>query len=186
MKQLTLIALLSVATRPPRSSDHDAGAAELRRRAADLRTLNPNASPEGGAWRLPRPASGWRFPRTSLAVRLKRSGADDHCNVPRPAAREVQAGDCRYAQAQPQLSAARAFRWTQPGYPRDEAKYLPINSLVPAGSDRARSRCHADVICTDADLCDAVRPARLQRFVLRQSRRMRSNERHYLIRRGLA
>ncbi|MGH8238031.1 MAG: CsiV family protein, partial [Steroidobacteraceae bacterium] len=26
------------------------------------------------------------------------------------------------------------FGWTQPGYPRGDAKYLPINSLVPAGS----------------------------------------------------
>jgi hypothetical protein len=77
------------------------------------------------------------------------------------------------------------FGWTQPGYARDSAKYLPINSLVPAGSGLvgqvalSRGRyLHLTVdLVYDAPGAEGQPP---QRFVLRQSRRMRSNERHYL------
>lgn len=77
------------------------------------------------------------------------------------------------------------FGWTQPGYARDSAKYLPINSLVPAGSGLvgqvalSRGRyLHLTVdLVYDAPGVEGEPP---QRYVLRQSRRMRSNERHYL------
>jgi hypothetical protein len=77
------------------------------------------------------------------------------------------------------------FGWTQPGYPRGDAKYLPINSLVPAGSGLvgqvALSRGRYLHLTLDLvyDAPSAAGEA-TQRFVLRQSRRMRSNERHYL------
>jgi hypothetical protein len=77
------------------------------------------------------------------------------------------------------------FGWTQPGYPRDDAKFLTINSMVPAGSGLvgqvalSRGRyLHLTVdLVYDAPGAEGEPP---QRFVLRQSRRMRSNERHYL------
>lgn len=77
------------------------------------------------------------------------------------------------------------FGWTQPGYPRDSAKYLPINSMVPAGSglqgqialSRGRYLHLTLDLVYDAPGADG---GPTQRFVLRQSRRMRSNERHYL------
>ena len=77
------------------------------------------------------------------------------------------------------------FGWTQPGYPRGDAKYLPINSLVPAGSGLlgqvALSRGRYLHLTLDL-VYDAPGAAGepTQRFVLRQSRRMRSNERHYI------
>ena len=78
------------------------------------------------------------------------------------------------------------FGWTQPGYPRGDAKYLPINALVPAGSglvgqvalSRGRYLHLTLDLVYDAPGATAGEPT--QRFVLRQSRRMRSNERHYM------
>ena len=78
------------------------------------------------------------------------------------------------------------FGWTQPGYPRGDAKYLPINALVPAGSglvgqvalSRGRYLHLTLDLVYDAPGATAGEPT--QRFVLRQSRRMRSNERHYV------
>jgi hypothetical protein len=77
------------------------------------------------------------------------------------------------------------FGWTQPGYARNDAKLLTINSMVPAGSGivgqvaltRGRYLHLTLDLVYDAPGA-AGEPA--QRFVLRQSRRMRSNERHYL------
>ena len=77
------------------------------------------------------------------------------------------------------------FGWTQPGYPRGDAKYLPINSLVPAGSGLvgqvglSRGRYLHLTLDLVYDAPSAAGEA-TQRFVLRQSRRMRSNERHYM------
>ena len=77
------------------------------------------------------------------------------------------------------------FGWTQPGYPRGDAKYLPINSLVPASAGLvgqvALSRGRYLHLTLDLvyDAPSAAGEA-TQRFVLRQSRRMRSNERHYM------
>jgi hypothetical protein len=77
------------------------------------------------------------------------------------------------------------FGWTQPGYPRGDAKYLTINSMVPAGSgivgQVALSRGRYLHLTLDL-VYDAPGAAGepTQRFVLRQSRRMRSNERHYI------
>ena len=78
------------------------------------------------------------------------------------------------------------FGWTQPGYPRGDAKYLPINALVPAGSGLvgqvALSRGRDLHLTLDLvyDAPGATAGEATQRFVLRQSRRMRSNERHYI------
>ncbi len=77
------------------------------------------------------------------------------------------------------------FGWTQPGYPRGDAKYLPINAMVPADSGLrgqvalSRGRyLHLTVDLVYDAPAAAGEPT--QKFVLRQSRRMRSNERHYL------
>jgi Peptidoglycan-binding protein, CsiV len=72
------------------------------------------------------------------------------------------------------------FGWTQPGYPRDDARFLAIQPLVPGSSGLkgqiALSRGRylhltLDLVYAGADG---------QRYVLRQARRMRSNERHYI------
>jgi len=71
--------------------------------------------------------------------------------------------------------------WTQPGFPRNAAKYISVNSLVSSGSGLqgqiALSRGRYLHLTLDLVL-DSVESG--QRYVLRQTRRMRSTERHYI------
>lgn len=75
--------------------------------------------------------------------------------------------------------------WTQPGFPRNAASYVLLENMVTASSGLSgkialtRGRyLHLTLdIALDA-AATAAEPA--QRYVLRQSRRMRSNERHYI------
>jgi hypothetical protein len=70
--------------------------------------------------------------------------------------------------------------WTQPGFARNAAKYLSVSSLVPAASGLqgqiALSRGRYLHLTLDL-VYDSQGE---QRYVLRQTRRMRSNERHYI------
>jgi hypothetical protein len=69
--------------------------------------------------------------------------------------------------------------WTQPGFARNAAQYLSLDSLVPGSSglrgqvalSRGRYLHLTLDLAIDSDG---------QRYVLRQTRRMRSNERHYI------
>lgn len=71
--------------------------------------------------------------------------------------------------------------WTQPGFARNTAKYLSVGSLVPGSSGLqgqiALSRGRYLHLTLDL-VYDAQGES--QRYVLRQTRRMRSNERHYI------
>lgn len=72
--------------------------------------------------------------------------------------------------------------WTQPGFARNSAKFLSVGSLVPASSGLqgqiALSRGRYLHLTLDLILDSAGGDG--QRYVLRQTRRMRSNERHYI------
>jgi hypothetical protein len=75
--------------------------------------------------------------------------------------------------------------WTQPGFARNSAKYLALNSLVSNASgvqgQIALSRGRYLHLTLDLVFDAAAAPGESpQRFVLRQTRRMRSNERHYI------
>ena len=75
--------------------------------------------------------------------------------------------------------------WTQPGFARDAAKYLSVSSLVPGSSGLqgqiALSRGRYLHLTLDLVLDAAGEPGEPpQHYVLRQTRRMRSNERHYI------
>jgi hypothetical protein len=75
--------------------------------------------------------------------------------------------------------------WTQPGYPRDAAKFLSVSALVPGASGLqgqiALSRGRYLHLTLDLVLDAEAAPGEAQqRYVLRQTRRMRSNERHYI------
>lgn len=77
------------------------------------------------------------------------------------------------------------FGWTQPGYPRHAAKSLSIDSKVSAGSGLsgriALTRGRYLHLMLDLALETATSPGHpAVRYVLHQSRRMRSNERHYI------
>jgi hypothetical protein len=85
------------------------------------------------------------------------------------------------------LKRSRAYQplahigWTQPGYPRDAAQYIPIASLVPASTGLlgqiALSR--GRYLHLTLDLVYTPEGS-AERYVLRQTRRMRSNERHFI------
>jgi hypothetical protein len=73
--------------------------------------------------------------------------------------------------------------WTQPGFARNSAKYLSVESLVPGSSGLqgqiALSRGRYLHLTLDLVLGSSA-SGDGQRYVLRQTRRMRSNERHYI------
>ncbi|HEY0683671.1 MAG TPA: CsiV family protein [Steroidobacter sp.] len=73
--------------------------------------------------------------------------------------------------------------WTQPGYARNAAKFLSVSSLVSGSSGLqgqiALSRGRYLHLTLDLVL-DGAASGDGQRYVLRQTRRMRSNERHYI------
>jgi hypothetical protein len=87
------------------------------------------------------------------------------------------------------LRRSRAYQpiahvgWTQPGFARNAARYLPVSSLVPATSGLqgqiALSRGRYLHLTLDLVL-DGAATGDGSRYVLRQTRRMRSNERHYI------
>ena len=189
MKQLTLIALLSVATLTA-SAQQTATPPVLQNYDVELlifRTLNPNASPE--EWNMEAAAAGQRLaipedePTPFASNEPAPTTTATYPALP-PAKFKLQAIADTLKRSRNYQPLAH-FGWTQPGYPRDEAKYLPINSLVPAGSGLvgqvALSRGRYLHLTLDL-VYDAPGAAGgpTQRFVLRQSRRMRSNERHYM------
>lgn len=73
------------------------------------------------------------------------------------------------------------FGWTQPGFPRTEAHYMSIDSKVAAGSGLSGRVALSRGRYLHLTLDVALEPgASGERYVLRQTRRMRSNERHYI------
>ncbi|MGH8174911.1 MAG: CsiV family protein [Steroidobacter sp.] len=74
------------------------------------------------------------------------------------------------------------FGWIQPGYPRNDARFFPITSMIPASSGLvgqiALSR--GRYLHLTLDLVFEAPDAPGERYVVRQTRRMRSNERHYI------
>jgi Peptidoglycan-binding protein, CsiV len=74
------------------------------------------------------------------------------------------------------------FGWTQPGYARGEPRYMSIDALVPGGAgvsgQIALSR--GRYLHLTLELAFDVPEEGGGRMVLRQTRRMRSNERHYI------
>jgi hypothetical protein len=153
-----------------------------------FRTLNPNASPE--EWGMEAAAAGQRLaiPEDEPSPFASSDPAPTAAAASFPA---LQPGKFKLTAIYETLRRSRNYQplahfgWTQPGYPRDDARFLPINSMVPAGSGvfgqvaLSRGRyLHLTVDLVYDAPATASEPA--QRFVLRQSRRMRSNERHYL------
>ncbi len=75
--------------------------------------------------------------------------------------------------------------WTQPGFPRDSARFLNINSFVPptTGLTGQVALSRGRYLHLTLDLVYSPPSATgepSERYVLQQSRRMRSNERHYI------
>ncbi len=74
------------------------------------------------------------------------------------------------------------FGWTQPGYARNAAPSISIDGLVPADSGVSGkvALSRGRYLHLTLDLAFTPPDAPGERYVLRQSRRMRSNERHYI------
>ena len=152
-----------------------------------FRTLNPNASPE--QWSMEAAAAGQRLAIPEDEPEPFSSSAPAPTTTSSfPAlapARFKLTGIYDTLRRSRNYQPLAHFGWTQPGYARNDAKLLTINSLVPAGSGivgqvaLTRGRyLHLTVDLVYDAPGAAGEPT--QRFVLRQSRRMRSNERHYL------
>jgi hypothetical protein len=138
----------------------------LEAAAAGQRLAIPDDEPTPFATTPAAPAVTVSFPALA-AAKLKLTGAEDALR--------------RSRNYQPLAHVG----WTQPGYPRDAAKFLSLGSLVSASSglvgqvalSRGRYLHLTLDLVYDAPTTDAE-PA--QRYVLRQTRRMRSNEWHYI------
>lgn len=72
------------------------------------------------------------------------------------------------------------FGWTQPGFPRGDARYMSIDGLVPADSGLSGQIALSRGRYLHLTLDLTYDSPGGQRMVLRQTRRMRSNERHYV------
>jgi hypothetical protein len=87
------------------------------------------------------------------------------------------------------LRRSRAYQpvahigWTQPGFARNAARYIAVSSLVPAtaGLQGQIALTRGRYLHLTLDLVmDGAATGEGSRYVLRQTRRMRSNERHYI------
>ena len=74
------------------------------------------------------------------------------------------------------------FGWTQPGFPRGEPHYMSIDGIVPASSGLSGqiSLARGRYLHLTLELAYDSQEEGGGRMVLRQTRRMRSNERHYI------
>ncbi|MET0496901.1 MAG: CsiV family protein [Steroidobacteraceae bacterium] len=73
------------------------------------------------------------------------------------------------------------FGWTQPGYPRNDARFIPVDSLIGSATVGLTGRialARGRYLHLTLDLALVGEDG--QRYVLQQTRRMRSSERHYI------
>ena len=70
------------------------------------------------------------------------------------------------------------FGWTQPGFPRTEAHYMSIDSQVAPGLTGRVALSRGRYLHLTLDL--VLEDSSGERFILQHTRRMRSNERHYI------
>jgi hypothetical protein len=124
-----------------------------------------------------------------MAIPDEESGATE---APAPAAPTVTfpalpAAKMKLGAIEETMRRSRAYQplahigWTQPGFARNAAKYLSVSSLVPASSGLqgqialTRGRYLHLTLDLALDSQESAQP-----YVLRQTRRMRSTERHYI------
>jgi hypothetical protein len=188
MKKFLWVAFLGVATLTASAQQSTSVLQSYDVELVVFRTLNPNASPE--QWSMEAAAAGQRLaipddePSPFAATEPAPAAATASFPTLSPAKYKLTAIADTLKRSRNYQPLAH-FGWTQPGYPRGDAKYLTINSMVPASSgivgqvalSRGRYLHLTLDLVYDAPVA-AGEPT--QRFVLRQSRRMRSNERHYL------
>lgn len=188
MKKFLWVAFLSVATLSASAQQATAVLQSYDVELVIFRTLNSNATPE--QWSMEAAAAGQRLaipddePSPFAASEPPPAAATATFPALPPSKYKLTAITDSLKRSRNYQPLAH-FGWTQPGYPRGDAKYLNISSMAPAGSgivgQVALSRGRYLHLTLDL-VYDAPGAAGepTQRFVLRQSRRMRSNERHYM------
>jgi hypothetical protein len=149
-----------------------------------FRTLNAGATPE--QWSLEAAAAGHRMalPEDDPSP----FGATTPPPAPTTSFPALPAAKFKLTAVEETLRRSRNFQplahigWTQPGFARDTAKFLSINGMVPAGSGVVGqvALTRGRYLHLTLDLVYDAPGEGAQRFVLRQTRRMRSNERHYI------
>lgn len=73
------------------------------------------------------------------------------------------------------------FGWTQPGYARGDARFIPLDSLMGSNASGLSGRialARGRYLHLTLDLALTTEDG--QRYLLQQTRRMRSTERHYI------
>jgi hypothetical protein len=135
----------------------------------------------------------WGVEETSAAQRVAIPDEESGAEAPAPTAPTVSfpplpAAKMKLTSIEETMRRSRAYQphphigWTQPGYARNAAKYLSVSSLVPGSSGLqgqiALSR--GRYLHLTLELVYEAQGESAQRYVLRQTRRMRSTERHYI------
>jgi hypothetical protein len=147
--------------------------------------LTASATPE--AWELEAAAADERFAIPDEEPTPFSPAAPE--TLPQPEAfAPLPASRFKLTAIEETLRRSRHYRplahiaWTQPGYARNEARYRPIDGVVPSSSgikgQVALTRGRYLHLTLDLTFEPPDEPG--QRYSLRQTRRMRSNERHYI------
>lgn len=147
-----------------------------------FRNLTAKESPENWGIEENSAAQGPAVPDDEAAVEAPAP------NAPTATFPSLPASKMKLTAMEETMRRSRAYQplahigWTQPGFARNAAKYLSVSSLVPGSSGLqgqiALSR--GRYLHLTLDLVYEAQGESPQRYVLRQTRRMRSNERHYI------
>jgi Peptidoglycan-binding protein, CsiV len=187
-----ILAAASCVTGPAFAQQSDAGLQSYDVELVIFRVLSSNATPE--QWSLESPTAGHH---PAIPDDEPSPFTNDGSEAPPPATAPVVGfpalppAKYKLTAMEETLRRSRNYQplahigWTQPGFPRNGAQFLSIDSLVPpaTGLTGQVALTRGRYLHLTLDLAyDAPgasgEPG--QRFVLRQTRRMRSNERHYL------
>jgi hypothetical protein len=155
-----------------------------------FRTLSSNATPEQWSLEAAEATQRLAIPEDEPAPATTPDPAQAAPPPPPPAGAAfptLPSARFKLTAIEDTLKRSRAYQpiahigWTQPGYPRDAAQYIPIASLVPTSTGLlgqiALSR--GRYLHLTLDLVYTPEGS-AERYVLRQTRRMRSNERHFI------
>ena len=148
-----------------------------------FRRLTDNATPE--QWSLEASAASARLAIPDEEGDEAVVGGDPPESAAFPA---LPASKMKLTALEESLRRSRDYRpiahigWTQPGYARNQVRILPIGTIAPSASDLRGQLAlwRGRYLHLTVDLVYEIPEEGGQRYVLRQTRRMRSNERHYL------
>jgi hypothetical protein len=150
-----------------------------------FRNLSSNAT--GEDWS---PGLGTTSQSTDLGDEEESGGAAAEIAPPATAMEsfpDMPSGKMKLGAIADQLKRSRGYQtlahfgWTQPGFPRTEAHYMSIDSKVGAGTGLTGRVALSRGRYLHLTLDLVLQPMGAnEQYVLRQTRRMRSNERHYI------